>query len=446
MSSPDIIIIGAGVAGVSAAIDLSRAGLTVAVLEARNRIGGRVFPIRDSESNEPIELGAEFIHGLPPEIWLPLQEHKIPVAEVEGDNWCVRAGNLCSCDFFGDVDDILKKMDDRPRDRSFIQFLERNFPNPNGDPKLEEIKAHARGYVTGFNAADPIKVSVNWLVEGMRAEEQVEGERAFRIADGYGKFLDILRQQFNDGDISLNLNHVVQSIKWSKGKVQVIGRAGKPQFTLHSPRLLVTLPLGVLLASSKERGAVHFSPGLPSSKQQALDKLAMGHVIRVNLQFRERFWDKLHPPDDKSKTLSKLSFLFSDDQFFPTWWTRMPFQSAVITGWAPFKAADRLSGKNARFVADQALATLSKLLKLRKTEIEKLLLKAHFHDWQSDPFSRGAYSYVKVGGKHSPERLGRPVDKTIFFAGEATDVTGHIGTVHGAIASGKRAAKEILTS
>lgn len=122
----------------------------------------------------------------------------------------------------------------------------------------------------------------------------------------------------------------------------------------------------------------------------------------------------------------------------------MPSKSPIITGWAPFKSADKLSGRDSRFVADMALTTLSRLMNFKKNDLADLLEKAHFHDWQSDPFSRGAYSYVKVGGKNASGILGKPVEQTLFFAGEATDSSGHTGTVHGAIASGKRAAQEII--
>ena len=82
--------------------------------------------------------------------------------------------------------------------------------------------------------------------------------------------------------------------------------------------MLITLPLGVLHAKPQSKGAVLFSPGLPAQKRQALSRLAMGKVIRVSLCFRERFWVDIRI---NKKSLSKLSFLFSDDELFPTWWS-----------------------------------------------------------------------------------------------------------------------------
>src|SRR4051794_16188444 len=129
-----VLIVGAGVAGLTAAIDLGQAGIPVVLLEARDRIGGRVFTKRVTGCEAPIELGAEFIHGKPPETWGPLQKHGKKIIEVDGDNWCVSKGKLTPCDFFSAADNILEKMDDSEPDESFLAFLERCFPNPARKP------------------------------------------------------------------------------------------------------------------------------------------------------------------------------------------------------------------------------------------------------------------------------------------------------------------------
>src|SRR6478609_4856426 len=123
-----VLIIGAGAAGLSAAVELSRAGLRVEILEARDRIGGRMFTVYDPTLNHPIELGAEFVHGLAPEIWLPVQKRNLEVTEVGGDMWCSIGGKLERCNFFAQADKILSAMDgefadtNKP-DESFLDFL-----------------------------------------------------------------------------------------------------------------------------------------------------------------------------------------------------------------------------------------------------------------------------------------------------------------------------------
>jgi monoamine oxidase len=441
--TPDVIVIGAGAAGLAAAAELARAGLFVTILEARDRIGGRMFTQRDPVSQAPIELGAEFIHGLPPEIWEPLQARDIRITEVTGEPWCFRQGRLCGCDFFSQVDDILKQMDANAPDESFLHFL-KQCCDPESNPKKRAASERALAYVSGFNAADPDRVGVHWLVQGMRAEEQIEGDRAFRSKNGYEDLLEIFRQQLAQAGVCIQTETVVDSVRWMKGRAEVSTRKGTESSKFETGRVLVTLPLGVLKAAADDDGAVQFTPSLPREKLEALKKLEMGKVMRVTFRFRHRFWDTISAPNGKRKTLSGMSFLFSDDDWYPTWWTTIPEKLPIITGWAPFRCAEHLSGKSRSFVIDRGLQTLSGLLNVGLNELTQWLEASYFHDWQSDPFSRGAYSYGAVGADGAQQALASPVENALFFAGEATDTTGHNGTVHGAIASGRRAAKEIL--
>ena len=438
----DVLIIGAGASGLSAALELSRAGLNVEIIEARDRVGGRMFTRHDPALHHPIDLGAEFVHGLPPEIWRPIQQHKLNVTEVDGDMWCAIDGKLQPCNFFAQADKILSAMDDEfatsnKPDESFLAFLARRFPGKDH----EQAKQWATGYVSGFNAADPDLVSTRWLVDSRRADEQIEGERAFHIAGGYETLVNIFLRELKERNVHIRLNTIVTNVKWNSGAVEILANGPQPENSFSADRGLITLPLGVLQAP----GFVRFDPPLPPEKQTALAKLAMGKVVRVALCFRERFWQHLHGSSGGGN-LAHLSFLFSRDSFFPTWWTQMPEEIPIITGWAPAKSAERLAGMGTDAVIDQAIESLSKLLQVEKSRVQSLLAASHFHDWDSDPFSRGAYSYVKVGGEGCQRTLGSPVSDTLFFAGEATDTSGHNGTVHGAIASGQRAAREILKS
>jgi monoamine oxidase len=446
--NPDVIVVGAGAAGLAAASKLAGSGLSVTVLEARDRIGGRMFTFRDPACQAPIALGAEFIHGLAPEIWQLLQSRKVTITEVTGDQWCFQKGGLSNCDLFSEVDAILKTMDANSPDESFLSFLERRFPDSEINQKQRGAKKRAVSYVTGFNAADPNRVGVHWLVQGMRAEEKIEGDRAFRSRNGYEDLIDIFREQLTQAGAVIQTETVVDSLNWSGGHAEVEAHRNRDKEVckLSASRALITLPLGVLQASPDDAGAVRFVPALPQKKMEALKKLEMGKVIRVTLRFQRRFWDEISLPAEPAKTLSDMSFLFSEDDYFPTWWTTMPDKLPIVTGWAPFDSAERLSGKSRSFVVDHALRTLGTLFDVKSVELARLLDEAYFHDWQSDPFSRGAYSYGAVGADGAQEALGSPIENTLFFAGEATDVTGHNGTVNGAMASGYRAAQEVLAS
>jgi monoamine oxidase len=429
---PDVVIIGAGMAGLAAAGDLGRAGLSVCILEARDRIGGRVFTQRDPECGSAIELGAEFIHGKPREILNPLQTAGVTLHEVDGDNWCALEGRLTACNFFSDVDSILRAMDDSLPDESFLAFLERSYGNPR-TKKLQQAKQRAIGYVSGFNAADPAKVGVHWLVEEMRAEETIQGDHAFRSQNGYEDLLSIFRQQITGRGVEVRTATIVRSVNWRRGNVRVTVQCSQGPSTLDASRVLITLPLSLLKAPIGQLGAIQFIPALPQPKIAALDHLEMGKAIRLVL-----------PSPRTGRNLASLAFLFSRDEWFPTWWTTMPKKAPIITGWAPFRSAERLSGQSDSFVVEKSLETLSNLLGPSAQELQSLLEAAYFHDWQQDPFSMGAYSYGKVGADGAQHAMAAPLNNTLFFAGEATDTSGHNGTVHGAIASGHRAAAQIL--
>src|SRR5258708_2611360 len=154
--SDDVIVIGAGAAGLTAAAELAESDLRVTVLEARERVGGRIFTLRQPSLPTTIELGAEFIHGFQPEILEPLQATEIPIEEVGGDNWCFQEGRLTPCDLFAEVDEILQRMDDKGADESFTTFLSHCCPKASA-----EAKERAVNYVSGFNAADPALVGVH---------------------------------------------------------------------------------------------------------------------------------------------------------------------------------------------------------------------------------------------------------------------------------------------
>lgn len=435
-----VVVVGAGIAGLSAAWKLGSAGCSVSVLEARHRIGGRIWTLSDGF---PVELGAEFIHGRPREIFEALNESAAEITEVEGRSWCAFEDRLRPCDFWSSIDSILSRMDDSKPDESFLEFLRRLFPNP--DINREE-QDRAIGYVTGFNATDPALVGVHWLVQGMRAEEKIEGDRSFRAGNGYRDLLDVFEKKLTAcHDVKMQTGVVVESVNWRRQESEIVASTASGPQKICADRVVITLPLGLLKAPKGEPGVVKFDPPLPAEKMAALDRLEMGKVIRVVLRFRDRFWDHVTPLNLKT-SLSDMGFLFSNDEWFPTWWTSAPQKLPIITGWAPFECAEKLSGQSCEFVADRAVHTLARLLHVNGRPLQDNLEKAYFHDWQSDPFSRGAYSYGKVASEGAQETLAEPLNDRLFFAGEATDITGNNGTVHGAMASGYRAANQVLQS
>src|SRR5208283_1118002 len=132
-------------------------------------------------------------------------------------------------------------------------------------------------------------------------------------------------------------------------------------------------------------------------------------------------------------------------ELFPTWWSSVSAGTAMLTGWSGGVRAEPLSGLGSAAIMERGLEALYHVFGVPVETLRDLVQERFVHDWQSDPYSRGAYSYSLPGGKEAARKLAAQVGNTLFFAGEAMDCTGHNGTLHGAIASGYRAASELLS-
>jgi monoamine oxidase len=438
--STDVLVIGAGVAGLAAAGRLSQAGVNVRVLEARDRIGGRVFTAHQSGFNTAIELGAEFVHGRSPQLFDLIEAGGLEAQKVAGQPFCSDAAGIRRCDFWHKIEKVLDLMKEEGRgEESFDAFVTRL-----SDPDVsEEDKRAACSYVRGFHAAHPQEISVQSLIEGMEAEEKIDGNISFRLPQGYDRIVRLLENRISVKNASIELNSRVTAVRWAPRSVEVeVERSGGANSTLSSSSLLCTLPLELLKLAAKDDGAIRFKPPI-AAKQEVLSKLRVGHVIRVSLAFRKCFWAEMSA---QGKSLSTMNFLFSQDPVFPTWWTLMPIDAPVLTAWAPADAAERLSQLSDEAICEEGIQALGRVLHLPLESYRTELLHARTHNWQADAYSRGAYSYVAMGGSDTQRDLAAPLENTLFFAGEATNYEGHHGTVHGAIASGYRAAEEILKS
>lgn len=429
----DVLVIGAGASGLTALRELDRAGLRVLCVEARDRIGGRIYSIHDPLSPLPIELGAEFVHGRPPEIWNLLADASDPICELSSEFIHMHAGkrqedSKIDAGVGRLMDEVKNHKDDTP-DESFAAFLRRSRYPP-------DVKHWAESFVEGFNAAKSDLISVASLAGDQRASEKIDGDRSFRVLSGYDAVIQQLVAGITGVKHKLRTNSVVEAIRWQRGSaITHVRSAITGQLELYrSRRVLITVPLGVLQAKANEQGAIDFQPE-PQPALQSARKLAFGQVFRIVLRFDEPFWEK--NPD-----LAEAGFILSDERFFPTWWTPLPVRAPIITGWSASQHAEGLIGEPRSRIVTEALASLSRITGLQPSRLEQ----AYFHDWHADPFSRGAYSYVPAGALPDRRKLAEPVEETLYFGGEATDVTGHSATVHGAIASGKRAARQILES
>jgi len=433
----DVLILGAGAGGLAAARDLSQAGLRVTVIEARPRVGGRILTLHDPRSPVPLELGAEFIHGEAPETLSVAYAAGLAVLELPDSREIVTSGRFKPMgDFWELVDrmnrDLARRVASRGRDFPVSEYLD-----SASVPAAR--RAILRDFVQGFYAAHPERLSARSLaveVEGGDENEEIAGKQ-FRIANGGDALMKWLRDGLDPDRTEVRLSTVAQAVDWKRGQVAVETSVD----VLRARAAIVTLPAAVLKA-----GALRFAPALPA-KRRALAGIETGQVFKIVLRFRRAFWEKpefLKERREKSGANGKgLNFLLAPGAEVPTWWTSLPIRSPVLTGYVGGVNAEQLLAEEPPSRLERSLVALSDILAVPRRELEEQLDASASHDWRADPFARGAYSYIGVDGMGAPRALARPVDGTLFFAGEATNGE-QIGTVAGALASGRRAAREVL--
>lgn len=430
-----ILIIGAGISGLVAARELAEAGLSVVLLEANNRVGGRILSQPLAGLAEPVELGAEFVHGRPEDLIGLIAEAGLDIYELDGEHCRFNGLSIEQSEDREDFAMLDRLPSQDSTDMSFKDFL--------ADQKLSsDAEQRLIDYVEGFNAADADLISAQALKVQQDAEDAIDGDRLFHVLQGYSALATYLLTSVQKAGGTVFLNCRVDTIQWSAGKVKVAAsisgaveepdHKGEDMQIFQGSHCLITVPLGVL-----QKGSLVIEP-----RPTALDAtghMNMGSVHRISLVFKYRFWEELK----LDQPALNLSFLFAEDQPYRVWWTSRPSTMPILTGW--------IGGSRSQQIASQdlfhaALSSLSAIFQQPIAELVALLQSSHHHDWNKDPLAWGAYSYVRTGGLQASTSFSRPQADTVFFAGEHTDLSGHWGTVHGALRSGRRAAQQILQS
>ncbi len=411
-------------AGLSAARQLAEAGLSVTVLEASNRVGGRIHTVR--EGAEVIELGAEFIHGKPRELWQLIEEAGLESYEIDGSTVSFEEGRLTEHDEQEEPINLLEGLESwTGSDITFAEYLARN-------PLPDDQQRSAIGYVEGFNAADHRIIGVASLARQQAAEDEIEGDRLFRLSKGYDQLPAFVAGKIEAAGGHIIPDTLVERIDWSRNHVRIsASRSGQPAH-FGAERAVIALPLGIL-----QQNSVEFVP--PPDPLHEAQRLRMGTVCRFTLIFRERFWEGLSP-----SSLNHLSFLFSFETLPRVWWTPHPAKSNALTGWVGGPDSESLLRLTEQELADLACTPLAHIFSLDAGTVRSAFVSCHSHNWQRDGLFLGAYSYVPAGALDACSKMVLPVENTLYFAGEHTDTTGHWGTVHAAIRSGQRAAQQIL--
>lgn len=436
----DVIVIGAGAAGLAAAMSLVESGLDVLVLEARDRVGGRIHTVASLSTGVPIEVGAEFMHGTAAPIRALAERYDLRTVDIAGQRFeHTTRGLRVARDYSARLDRVLRRLDaHRTPDRSFADAMRAN----RGSLRAAD-RSLATRFVEGFDAADATLVSERWLALAGSPGHDVRESRVGRLLDGYGVLAHALARSLGS---RVRLGAAVSEVRWRPGRVEVTsggGAAGRRRSAARA--VLVTVPLGVLQAPPGAPGAIRFEPRVPPLERSAALGV-MGPVERLALRFAEPFW--LEPSFARrvgAPSLDRMTFLQSRRPLaFRVWWTAYPVTAPLLVAWCGGAQAAVIARHPARTLEQLAVASLASIFGMSAARLAARLVRTYRHDWIGDPFSRGAYSYARVGGSRMAERLAQPAGHTIWYAGEAAHTAPTAGTVHGAIASGQRAAREIV--
>jgi monoamine oxidase len=422
----DVLVIGAGMAGLTAARDLQQAGQRVMVLEARDRIGGRVWTNR-SWPGIPLDLGASWIHGVRGNPMTDLaRDAGVRTVPSDYDNSIVynRFGDeLDDAEwelleaYYEEMNGIIAQAQDTAvRDMPLYTPL----ATAMADAELDEEEQLLANYMINSEIEHEYAGAAQDLsLLHFNDEDDMPGHDVV-FPQGYGQLIDWVAR-----GLDVRLQQVVQAVVWGNDGVQVTTDRG----VFTAVHAIITIPLGVL-----KQGSIQFMPALPEWKQSAINRLAMGVLNKTYLRFPHVFWDAEaeligRVPQQNGEWAEFLNIAYYTDK-------------PVLLGFNAAAYGRAIESRSDAEIVAEMMAVLRTLYGADIPEPEAWQITR----WASDPFAYGSYSYVPVGATFDDYRtLARPVDGRLFFAGEATH-SSYPSTVHGAYLSGERAAQEVLES
>lgn len=416
----EIIIIGAGISGLTIARELIEKGHRIIILEARNRIGGRIHSFREKFSRV-VEGGAEFVHGDLPLTNTLIREAHQNKTLIQGMFYSISRGELEKGDMLDDHwKKVFSEMDKLGHDVTLADFLDQHFAGN----EFKELRERVRQYAEGFDIADINRVSTFALRDEWRGNDDAH---QYRMDGGYSTLIDFLRDRIVSSGGTFILSEPAAKITWQAGRVVVEAVSGK---SWRADKAIVTVPLGIL---QKER--IRFEPALPQH-QQAFRSMGFGGVIKFQYEFAKAFWES-----HTGRQLRDAAFIFSDAEV-PTWWSQRPDTTPFLTGW--------LSGPRTfglphapEALYQKAVASMQYIFRCSSGEIESQIVHWHITDWTQDPFACGAYSYATLQSREAVKFISQPVQDTFYFCGEAVYSGSSVGTVEAALSSAKTLADAI---
>jgi monoamine oxidase len=409
-----VLIVGAGMAGLSAARSLADAGWPVRVIEARDRIGGRVYT--DREWGVPLEMGASWIHGTAnnPLVDLARKAH----------------AQLVTTDYYGwarlAVDPRLPSLDyDKKTWRRFVERARDQVEGgslgaavdaaANSEELSDSERAELAFYVT-TEIEDEYAAGANQLSALTFDQGNYAGGDQDVITSGY----DALPKLLADG-LQIVLNSPVTSVV--RRDTSVVVRAGNRSF--EGPAAIVTVPLGVL-----KSGAITFDPPLPDGHTHAVNALGFGVLSKSYFRFDQRKWKQ-----DNAFYL----YLGADAGLWSQWFSLPAASGPIVLAFNPGERGRSTEASSSRDLMTGALPAIRQLFGSELSPVE-----VRTSSWTLDPYARGSYSFHAPGsGLDDRRRLQEPVGDRLYLAGEAVG-TDNPASVTGAVASGRHAAGELM--
>ncbi len=419
-SSTDVLILGAGAAGLMASRVLAEAGRRVTILEARPRCGGRILPLPVATFGYPAEAGAEFIHGAAPFTRALLTEAGLSIAPVSGTRWSRQDGAWVPRVPIPDEDRFLAAMQELSADLPVAAFVAQQF----GGAEHAALRQIVRREVESYNNADPERFSTFALRDQWR---DPNSERQERVGEGYGALVDFLRAQLERAGVAIHLDCEVTAIETAGTGAIARTRDGR---TFAAAQTILTAPLPVLRRLA-----------LPSPLRERVaaadDAIGFGNVVKLHLRFRSCWWNDVR---------GDLGFVFGADAPVPVWWTQYPAAHPVLTGWTPGYKAEAIGERTPDEWRGIGIASLAKLFAVPVSMLTAELVATQVTDWRNSPFARGAFSYPTLATQATLAALRGAENGPVWLCGEALYTDGETGTVEAALASGRDVAMRLIAA
>jgi monoamine oxidase len=417
------VIVGAGAAGLTTARELARAGKKVTILEARDRCGGRIYPLPTREFGYPAEGGAEFVHGAAPVTRALMREAGLSLAPIEGTRWGARNGAFSPNESRVPHAGLLHRaLSELKTDLPVAEFLKTHFSNR----QYADLSDAVKRMVEGYDAADPGRASTfalrdEWMGHGLRQQGRITG--------GYGALIKFLESECRGQGATIHLFSVVTAIEEGRERIAAYCDDGT---IYEADAAILTVPPPILRDISLPHG-VH-------EKVTASSDIGFGNVVKILLRFTTKWWTNCGGRD-----LSDLSFLVSSATV-PVWWTQYPAECPVLTGWFAGPKADTVSRLTVSELVNMGLDSLTEIFNLPLHRITRDLITSQAINWGLDAFARGAYSYATPKTRQAQMALRKLDAGAVFFSGEALYAGRDMGTVEAALANGTQTAQAILAA